>query len=84
MIGALLVVPCLVLFGKLDAKDETQKNGRAACADHAQRIGAGIGNGNVFTGILEKIECLLCRAQTRRIRDGAVVHAQHLRERHFV
>lgn len=36
------------------------------------------------TGILEKIERFLCRAQTRRIRDGAVVHAQHLRERHFV
>ena len=84
MIGALLVVPGLVLVREPDAEDEAKQNGRADRADHAQRIGAGIGNGNVFAVILEEIERLLRRAEARRVRDGAVVHAQHLRERHDI
>ena len=71
-------LPVLVLFGEIDREDLAQKHGAEDRPDHAQRIGAGVGDRDVFAFVVQKVERLLRGAEARRIRDGPVVNAQHL------
>ena len=68
-------LPGLVLIGKVDAKEHADENCRENDADDAQRISAGIGDGNVLALVPHDGERLLRSAETRRISDGAIVNA---------
>ena len=71
----LIRFPGLVLVGKVDAEDEADEDGRENDADDAQRIGAGVGDGNVLALVSHDGERLLRSAETRRIGDGTIVNA---------
>ena len=84
MVGPLFGVPRLVLFGKLDPEDKADEDRGADRADDAERIGACVGDGDVLTRVLEELERFLSGAETGRVRDGAIVDAEHLRQRQRV
>ena len=80
-VGIGLFFPVLILFLEIDAKQPAQKNRRHDDAHHAERISAGIGHRDVFAFVAEHVERLLRGAQARSVRDGAVMNAEHLRQR---
>ena len=74
-------LPVLVFFGEVDRENLSEEHGGEDRAYDAQRIGAGVGNRDVFAFIVKKIERLLRGAEARGVRDRPVMDAQHLRKR---
>ena len=73
-----------IFFLEIDAKDHAQNDGGHDDAHDAQRVRAGVGDGDVFALIAQHVERFLSGAQARRVGDGTVMHAEHLRQRHGV
>ena len=77
-------LPVLVFLGEVDRKDLAKEHRAENRSDDAERIGASVCDRDVFTFVVKKVERLLRRAEAGGVRDGPVVDAQHLRQRHPV
>ena len=80
VLALFLLLPVLVLFLQIDAEEQPQRDHRTDDAQHAERVGAGVGDGNVLSRVAEHVERFLRGAQIRRVRHCAEVHAKHLRQ----